>query len=181
MGSPKAYIAAPIFTAEQLAVVDTIKLLLDHEGYNYFSPYDASRAIWRGRAPEDCTPEERARVLDGNVVNLNRPTRLLIAWVGGTPDGKVDTGVAWELGYFHHRERVMDYYSHNDIASLAYIYKNDVRQNMNLMLAGTVTGVVKGDRELHAALRAFKLGGARLLGDQFNPDRHIAQEKEPIV
>jgi nucleoside 2-deoxyribosyltransferase len=177
----KAYLAAPIFTPEQLDVVDALEHNLLAESFEVFSPYAASQQIWKGRAPKDCTPAERQQVLNGNVINLMRPTRLLVAWVGGTDDGRVDTGVAWEMGFFHNRCIRGDYYNTSDIASLAYIDRSDKRQHMNLMLAGTVTGVALGLDEFRSALRAFKLGGARILADQFHPDRRIAHERDPIV
>jgi nucleoside 2-deoxyribosyltransferase len=104
-----------------LDVVDALEHNLLAESFEVFSPYAASQQIWKGRAPKDCTPAERQQVLNGNVINLMRPTRLLVAWVGGTDDGRVDTGVAWEMGFFHNRCIRGDYYNTSDIASLAYI------------------------------------------------------------
>lgn len=177
----KAYLAAPIFNPEQLAVVAELNNRLDDEGFEVFSPYEASRAIWKGRAPKDCTPEERGEVLLGNVRNLTSPTRLLVSWVGGTDDGKTDTGVAWEMGFFQNRIYRGDYFEKRDLATLVYIDPMDLRQSMNLMLAGTVTAVSRGLDEFAAALRVFKLGGADSLAARFDPDRHIKHEREPIV
>lgn len=177
----KAYIAAPIFNPHQLSVVGGITNLLETAGIEFFSPYEASQAIWNGRAPKDCSPEERAQVLQGNIDNLN--CDLLVAWVGGTENGKTDTGVVWEMGYANAL----------GVPTLAFIHEHDVRDNMNLMLAGTVDGVVKGYEELDKALRLI---GSRnpsgewvtedmeivsILSEQFHPDRHIAHEKDPIV
>lgn len=173
----KAYLAAPIFNNQQLMVVGHIENFMTQAGIEFFSPYRASQDIWKGRAPKDCTPEERAQVLRGNIDNLN--CDLLVAWVGGTESGKTDTGVVWEMGYANAL----------GVPTLAFIHEHDVRDNMNLMLAGTVDGVVKGYEELDKALMLCGLHYsdgkedtvADLLSEQFNPDRHIAHEKEPIV
>jgi nucleoside 2-deoxyribosyltransferase len=177
----KAYIAAPIFTPQNLAVVGAIKELLEESGFDIFSPYDASQAIWNGRAPKDCSPEERAQVLDGNVANLFG-VDLLVAWVGGREDKSTDNGVAWEMGFVNALRRDHDALEHGgEYNTIAYIHPDDVRQDMNLMLAGTVQAAVRGLDDLRAALRAYKLGGIGGILPRFHPDNLIAHEKEPIV
>lgn len=173
----KAYLAAPIFNPAQLAVVTDINNSLVSNNFEVFSPYAASQQIWKGRAPKDCTPEERAAVLKGNIVNLEFPTELLVAWVGGTEDGRVDTGVCWEMGFFYNRTRM----NHSPAHTLAYIDPADKRQAMNLMLAGTVQAVANGLAELQEALALYRLEGARSMAAAFHPDRHIQHEREPIV
>lgn len=176
----KAYIAAPIFTANQLAVVEGIKSLLEVYGYDVFSPYHASREIWKGRAPRDCAPEERAAVLDGNVENLNRPTNLLLAWVGG--GDHIDTGVAWEMGYFHNRTVRGDYGDTTPKPfTIAYIDPMDPRQTMNLMLAGTVGAMARGGTELRTAIELHSRRQLETLENVFRPDRLVKHESEPIA
>lgn len=181
----KAYLAAPIFTAHQLAVVGGIQDLLEHLGYEVFSPYHASRAIWNGRAPSQCTEEERQAVLKGNIMNLDRPTSLLVAWVGGTEDGRTDTGVTWELGYFHNRVVRNDYYheSGNGVPpmTLAYIDPQDKRQNMNLMLAGTIDAVARGGTELQRALSLHAAGLRVQMMEEFHPSRNILHEGQEMI
>lgn len=176
--SRKAYIAAPIFTPEQLAVVECIKYVLTYAGYEVFSPYHASRQVWRGRAPKDCTEEERKRVLDGNVVNLNGPTSLLVAWVGGSRTNKsTDNGVAWEMGYFHNRVLRGDYQSDSPVPmTVAYIDPIDARQDMNLMLAGTVDAAARGVVQLQRAVSLHAGGRYDELRDEHHPSHLIRHE-----
>lgn len=172
----KAYLAAPIFNEHQLAIVAGLKNMLEVFSFQVFSPYEASQGIWKGRAPKDCAPEERAEVLMGNVENLNYPTELLFAWVGGTEDGRVDTGVCWEMGYFHCRKRMG-----NPGFALAYIHPDDQRQAMNLMLAGTVDAVVHGPADASDALALYTTAGPSAVVHKYHPDKIIAHEREPIV
>lgn len=177
----KAYIAAPIFNDHQLGVVEGIKDLLEYYKYDVFSPYHASREIWKGRAPKDCTKAERTVVLEGNVNNLLRPTNLLVAWVGGTEDGRTDTGVAWEMGFFHNRATRGDYSEFTPPPlTLAYIDPKDKRQSMNLMLAGTVYAMARGGTELQVALHLHAQRELVMLGDNFRPDRHVQHESDTI-
>lgn len=174
----KAYIAAPIFTPEQLAVVEAIWEALNFNSYEIFSPYHESRRVWRGRAPKDCTEYERKCVLDGNVNNLNGPTSLLVAWVGGSPISKsTDNGVAWEMGYFHNRVSRGDYQSESPPPmTVAYIDPTDARQDMNLMLAGTVDSAARGISELKRAISLHAGGRYAKLRAEFHPRRLIQHE-----
>jgi nucleoside 2-deoxyribosyltransferase len=175
----KVYIAAPIFNAAQLAVVRDITMALKLLEYEYFSPYEASQAIWKGRAPKDCTPEERAQVLQGNIGNLHW-ANLLLAWVGGTVDGRTDTGVVWEMGYFNALTTVTPT---AQLLTLGYIHSTDKRQHMNLMLAGTIDAVCYGPAQLHKALEMAqeKEWGHLRVKAKFHPDAHLLHEREPIV
>lgn len=171
----KAYLAAPIFTPEQLSVVNGIHAILEDNGFEVFNPYRASRTIWLGRAPKDCTPEERARVLTGNIENLLFPTELLVAWVGGTANGKVDTGVAWEMGFFRARRVLAAAMAH----TIAYIDPADERQAMNLMLAGTVDAVAYGLPELNATIKMYCTAGPQAMNAGYHPER-LPQEADKI-
>jgi len=64
------YLAAPIFTPEQLRVVESLKNDAEGHGHIVFSPYHNSSDIFQGRKPRDCSPEERSRVLADNIVNM---------------------------------------------------------------------------------------------------------------
>lgn len=180
----KAYIAAPIFNAQQLKVVSSITMMLKLQEWKYFSPYEASRNIWKGRAPKDCTPEERAQVLKNNVDKLLWAD-VLVAWVGGTQDGKTDTGVTWEMGYFR---ALHD--DNNEVGlpdpkfTVAYIDPTDVRKDMNLMLAGTVDAVAAGPAQLDRCMRMLRedsgINGTDAVREQFHPGKSLLQEEAPI-
>lgn len=182
----RVYIAAPIFNPNQLKVVRDITIMLKVMEYEYFSPYDNSQGIWKGRAPKDCSQEDRDRVLADNIINLNW-AEVLLCWVGGTEDGKTDTGVVWEMGHFNALKR----YGGSDPTArrftMAYINPDDKRQNMNLMLAGTVDAVTQGPAQLYRALTMLRdeTGMGPIpredVREQFHPDKLIAHEKEPIV
>jgi len=161
----KIYIAAPIFNDAQRAVVSQIKDEAEFYGHRTFSPYHNSRDIWRGRAPKDCSPEERAQVLSDNIVNIDW-CNVLLAWVGGM-GGYTDPGVVWEMGYAHKAEKF----------TLAYLDDSDERQSMNLMLAGTIDALVVGRYELQ---RALQLGSRKKIRAQFTTER-LEQEREPIT
>lgn len=197
---PRAYLAAPIFDPDQLRVVNELYALLDSAGYETFSPYHASREVWRGRAPKDCTPDERARVLRGNVERL-RWCDLLVAWLGGTAYGKTDTGVVWEMGFaaaltkgppamYEGMPRPEygegEYYAPSRPFTLGYIHPTDIRQgkDINLMLAGTIDAVASGVHEFDGAIRAFVGGSpgitqAQEVREQYHPNL-LGQEEEEI-
>lgn len=167
----KAYIAAPIFNPDQLKVVGEIYGLLLRNGFDPFSPYEASRPIWNGRAPKDCTAEERRQVLNQNIDNLH--CDLVVSWVGGSP--RTDVGVAWEMGYAHCLSlcpRGARPYT------VAYIDDTDARQDMNLMLAETVDWLAVGLHDLAMFLSAFATRNAPL--DRWHPSRRMNHESEAI-
>jgi|SRR5882672_1522879 len=176
-----AYIAAPIFNDDQRAVVEQLKEALESTGFEIFSPYHASQKIFNGRKPADCTPEERAMVLRGNVSHLH--CHLLLAWVGGNEGGFTDPGVVWEMGYAGALAGAPAAFGRGPgyPFTLAYIHDTDERQAMNLMLAGTVDGVVKGGQELAVALAMGARRNWATLSSTFTPDRLLAQDKEPVV
>lgn len=174
------YIAAPIFNSHQLKVVNDIKEMIEKDTLGpseVFSPYHASREVWKGRAPKDCTPEERKRVLDGNIVNLHW-CDVLVAWVGGTESGKTDTGVVWEMGY----AEALQSYSHRKESpfTLAFIHPDDLRSEMNLMLAGTVDAVAHGLDALRDALQLLNYGAETRVREKYHPDSNIHHEGEKI-
>lgn len=184
----KCYLAAPIFNKKQLAVVSNITMTLKLLEFQYFSPYEASNSIWKGRAPKDCTSEERSQVLLGNIEHLVWAD-LLIACVGLTEDGKTDTGVTWEMGYFNAlnlqaNELVRQGIHAPQNFTLAYIDPDDERQHMNLMLAGTVDAVAWGPAQLHNALKKLAMAAPGSQNDvrkQYDPSKHLLHEKEPIT
>lgn len=186
----KGYLAAPIFNPHQLSVVQAMWNVMENAGVSTFSPYYASREIWRGRKPADCSPEERRQVLEGNIRNLESPTRLLVSWMGGTENGKTDTGVVWEMAYFHNRVRRNDWIFQEPcngarrpqwrLANIAYVDPSDKRQAMNLMLAETVDAVVFGLEELYDACGIYKAKGYEELVLKYDPEREMIHEQEPI-
>lgn len=188
----KAYIAAPIFNDHQRAVVDEIDGLLVSAGIEVFSPYRNSQEIFQGRKPADCPPEDRRAVLVGNVVNLE-DSNLVIAWVGGKSAGhdqtgkpsSIDTGVVWEMGYFAALAETPAAFQLPPAANrftLAYIHDDDERQDMNLMLAGTVDGVARGILDFKMFLISFMNVGGQLTQERgWHPDKVLAADKEPLV
>lgn len=167
------YLAAPIFNAEQLVVVESIKMMAEAHGHLVFSPYHNSQDIWKGRAPKDCTPEERGRVLDDNIKNIDW-CDVLLCWVGGM-GGFTDPGVIWEMGYA--------FAQHNKF-QLAYLDPelDSARQSMNLMLSGTIDAVCLHPADLNAALAALSDPdqGNGVVRTYFPPSV-LGQEREPIV
>jgi hypothetical protein len=188
----RAYIAAPIFNDHQRGVVDEIKEILEGCGLEVFSPYHHSQAIFAGRKPADCSPEERREVLTGNVVGLIE-CELLVAWVGGASSGhdqsgkpsSTDTGVVWEMGYYGSLAGTPAAFGsppNPDRCTLAYIHDDDERQSMNLMLAGTIDAVAKGMFDLKMAIGQFAMGGGKHLQEGgWHPDKVLAADKEPLV
>lgn len=171
--SIRMYLAAPIFNPEQVEVVEVLHRIMLQFG-NVFSPLHASRDIWKGRAPKDCSAEERAEVLRGNIEHLD--CDVLVAWVGGM-GGFTDPGVIWELGY----ATALQNEGTGHPFTIAYISPTDVRQSMNLMIAGTVNAVVKGPSDLSRALVLAYGGAWGPLTTVFHPDKLLAQEREPVV
>lgn len=176
----KAYIAAPIFNEEQLALVNSIRDIVRDAGMACFSPFHASREIWRGRRPADCSPDERMQVLRGNIRNVD-DSDLVIAVLGMTDlhensidrkvHGKTDTGVVWECSRATTRagDPTLQYdasdLGHDTPLLLGYVDPRDIRQgkDINLMLAGTLESAVWGLEALKQAVTIFaSQGGHRM-------------------
>lgn len=177
MKATKIYLAGPLFTDEQKEVIFKINdFLMEDERFEVFSPFHASQDIWKGRAPKDCTDEDRQAVFYGNWQNVDW-CDVLLAWIGGGP--KTDTGVSWEMGYAYHKKPI-----------LVYIDDNDERQAMNLMLERAVDGVARGFEDLKDGLiwyHKYKDTAERVLSKHqtlFPPDMIIdglVPEQEPVV
>lgn len=185
----QAYIAAPIFSDQHLQVVNQITAVLKMHEYEYFSPYEASRPVWQGRAPKDCTPEERATVVRGNIDGM-RWADVLVAWVGGqrNPMASTDTGVVWEMGYFNALtngpstdEEVIGVYTRRKRFTLGYIHPNDIKRDMNLMLAGTVDAIAYGQAELSQALSFLGVDELDACRTLFAPSKRVLHERDPIT
>lgn len=176
----KVYIAGPIFNPHQLRVIGGIKSVLEMHKCEIFSPYDESREIWKGRAPKDCTPEERQRVVNGNIKGLHWAD-VLVAWVGGHQSlmHSADTGTVWEMGYFKALTETEDFGDPYHF-TIAYVDPRDLRQNMNLMLAETVDAAVRGMAQLSIALEMLRQEDGSGVQSRFHPSKLILQEKEPI-
>jgi nucleoside 2-deoxyribosyltransferase len=166
----RIYLAAPIFNHDQLAIVQFLKDSAEEHGHEVFSPYHNSKDVWQGRAPADCTPAERKKVLDDNISYLYWAD-VLLAWVGGGT-GYTDPGVIWEMG--------LTYSLHN--MQIAYLDEelDAARQSMNLMLAGTVDAVITNRINLQSAMYMLANETRATVKAAFPPDV-LQQEQEPIV
>lgn len=168
------YLAAPIFNRQQVDVVEMIKAYAEGRGHKVFSPYHNSRDIWQGRAPKDCTPEERTQVLNDNINNIDW-CDILLCWVGGM-GGFTDPGVVWEMGYAYAKGKFQLVYIDDEMDA--------DRPSMNLMLAGTVHAVVRGQAELNTALAELpptKVYDPYSAVRALYPPSVLGQEREPIV
>ncbi len=163
------YLAAPIFSEHHKEVVfaQYDYLVENDHAFEVFSPWHESQPIWQGRAPNDCSPEDRRTVFNGNVDNVHW-AHLLSAWVGGSEDGKPDVGVIFEMGH-----------AYGSVPILAYIDQGDSRQNMNLMLSEAVDGVAKGFDEWKAAINNFHLN--KKFSSGFHPEGKITSEANPVM
>lgn len=166
----KIYLAAPIFTTVQIAVVTGIKNECARLGHEVFSPYHNSRDIFGGRAPKDCSQHDRDMVLGDNISHLDW-CHVLLAWVGGM-GGFTDPGVVWEMGYAYKGGKFQ----------LAYSDSSDERRGMNLMLAGTIDAFTVNSEELKDALtRLVSDSNFSSVREAYPPQRHLAEQMEPVV
>jgi nucleoside 2-deoxyribosyltransferase len=170
MGPKRIYLAAPIFRPEQLEVVEMLKESAEIFRHEVFSPYHNGVDIWQGRKPADCSPEERARVLEDNIRHIDW-CQVLFAWVGGM-GGFTDPGVVWEMGYAHCAHKL----------TIAYIdEKLDTdRQSMNLMLAGTVDCVVRHRDDVAPVMSGLHGETYSTLRAAFPPSV-LGEELDPVV
>lgn len=165
------YIAAPIFTPEQVEVVELIKNAAEYNDQTVFSPYHNSQDIFNGRAPKDCTPEERAQVLNDNITNLDW-CDVLFAWVGGM-GGFTDPGVIWEMGYAHAARKFTVAYVDPELDAN--------RKSMNLMLAGTVQAAVTDRTEVADFFAWLPEHGPFWEARKLFPTTVFDADKEPVV
>jgi nucleoside 2-deoxyribosyltransferase len=180
----KLYLAAPIFNPHQLEVVEMIKGYAEDEGHEVFSPYHESRDIWAGRAPKDCSPNERRQVVFNNVRRLDW-AEVVLAWVGGYPEGFTDPGVLWELGYAGCRSGVpaIETAEARVPFSVGYVDDTDTRRGMNLMLAGTLDYGVLGATSLQRFLFDISSESEMAPSDLkvlYHTDLTMMQEADPI-
>lgn len=168
--SSKIYLAAPIFNPVQLEVVNFLRDTAIAHGHKVFSPYHNSVDIWAGRAPKDCSPNERRQVLEDNIRNIDWCDTLL-AWVGGM-GGFTDPGVVWEMGYAFCAHKWTLAYIDNELDA--------ERQSMNLMLAGTIDSVTTHRADVNAAL-ALLFDEGNMAVNKLFPADVLGQEREPIV
>lgn len=186
----KAYLASPIFTPQHLSVVNRIASVASMGHWDYFSPYEQSRPIWNGRAPKDCTPEERKAVVEGNIAGL-RWADVLVAWTGGHQHAmaSADTGTVWEMGYFKALmdtpvidDKVIGAYYKRPRFTIAYIDPRDMKQNLNLMLAETIDSAVYGTAQLSQALDMLRSNTPKLdmVRETFHPSKLVLHERDPL-
>lgn len=174
MRRPRVYIAGPLFTRPQQDVINYIHYGLNYRNLENFSPYHSSQDIFNGRKPADCTADERARVVEDNISNLDW-CDIVLAWVGGM-GGFTDPGTIWEMGYANKGGKFI----------LAYIDDTDERTSMNLMLAATINGFVRGREELKLAMEYMRgdvMPALQALRTYFSPemDADVAADREPVV
>jgi len=109
------YIAAPFFNAGQLAIVEEIKLILENEDIEYFSPKDESM-FKQGDEPMD--------ILLMNCRAIKESEYVIVV-----TDDK-DVGTIWEAGY--------SFASGVPILYLWLGYKQDMKFNIMLAASGAV-------------------------------------------
>lgn len=178
--APKIYLAAPLFTPHQIDTINYLKKYLEYEvGAKIFSPYHASREIWAGRKPADCSPEERALVLNQNIINLHW-CDILVSWLqreDSDYNGRTDTGVAWEMGYLNCLSRRN---GGNYPVSIGYIHPHDPLppSGVNIMLSQTIDAVVAGPKDLKAAILLATVGKFDHMREQFSIDKLNLEEKD---
>ncbi len=76
------YCGAPLFSPHHRKVLDQLTEIFEYVGYEVFSPLEESKHIWNGRAPKDCSPEERCQVVNMNYRGI-RQSDLVFVWLGG--------------------------------------------------------------------------------------------------
>lgn len=135
MSSPYFYIASPFFNAEQLAIVESIKGILDKHKLSYFSPKD--ECMYK---EGETTPEE---VLEINIMGLDK-TDICIC----VTDGK-DPGTMFEAGWCYAKG-----------IPLIYVWLGGLPgQKFNLVLAASGS-VVRNYKQLENAITEIKDVGA---------------------
>lgn len=169
------YLAGPIFNSRQIQTMTTLRDL--SEGMpqvRTFSPYHASRAIWLGRAPKDCTEEERRQVLQQNIDNLSWADVVLCVLnrEDGGYDGRTDTGVVWEMGYATAIGRRVVGWVDPDVSI--------PDKGVNLMLAGTIDAVLKGYLQYQEFLNMVVDDRWDLVEEIFTVENLISHEEDPI-
>lgn len=178
----RVYIAAPIFNPHQIAVVESIKEMCENRiDAEVFSPYHASREIWAGRKPADCSQEERDLVVKGNVDNLHS-CDVMVAWLNredGGYDGRTDTGVLWEMGYFAALGRTRKQKLQPGTITIGYVHPYDPipEKGLNLMLTGTMDALTMDLYQLERALFTVFLGGNNL-SVQYPTNRDATLERD---
>lgn len=164
---PNLYVAGPGFNDRQRSVMSTIENAAEAIGWDVFNPFTASQRVWRGRKPAECSAAERAEVLNMNISGLHHAD-VLVAWLNGRfEDGRTDTGVAWEMGYY----RAL--YASEGGFTLGYIHAPDPipRDGVNLMLAGTMEALCYSTVELNLAMATLLNGEIDRVRRTFPPSR----------
>jgi Nucleoside 2-deoxyribosyltransferase len=179
----RAYVAAALFTPAQIRVNNRIAAIVRNVGMEPVLPSEMSAEVWKGRAPKDCTREERRQVVSLNITGM-LTSRIMIARVSGDTK-EVDTGVAWEMGYFRALLSAVQMTDGRPRIPIAYIEPSDRVQSLNLMLAETVHAAVYGDAQLHALLSAVQnchddMSALSTVLGAYTPDKIIKHEREPI-
>lgn len=174
----RAYLATPLFTPHQRLVLHQMKELLEELGFELFSPLHESQAIWAGRAPAQCTSEERKAVVEQNAVNVGT-SDLVVAWIGGwNPSGAVIDQVLSRIA--HDKGVIADdpditaavrrlspslpdvgvtwelgYANASGTPVLAYLDDTDEDRTFNLMISETCSGMARGMQQLRDQLEEF--------------------------
>lgn len=151
------YIAAPFFNEEQLRVVCRIERILDDSNIKYFSP----RLLDEGKDRSRPTASDAAAILEANERNIREST-MVLAWMeyplmrgyktglfeselpnNFKPIFLPDVGVTWEIGCAYSLK----------VPVIAFYTDADKMPPVNLMLAQSFTGIVRGWEELKTFAR----------------------------
>ena len=133
----KFYIAAPFFNPTQIQKVETVKLLLEESGLEYFSPKD------------DCLFEndkgiDSTKIFNTNIDEIDKCDGIIVI----TDDR--DVGAMFEAGYAYRSGSYNRIYAWID-------YDKDA--NFNLMLAHSADAVALGYDELARILKSVQEDG----------------------
>lgn len=162
-GNLKIYLAGPLFTPYQQRTLDNVYGDLRRVGARVFSPYHNSQAIWKGRAPKDCSPEDRRIVLEQNMSNLN--CAAVFAWLRGTPGEFTDQGTVWEMGYAECLA----------VPVVGWVRRDESLKNVNLMIAANLLAVAYDD-ELVTLYASFVEYGEEYVRKHWNPESRLEHE-----
>lgn len=162
MSEPKVYLAGPFFNDAQKELIARVADTIEQCSYDLFS-------TWRdvGQLVPGSGPEDRARVFQADVDNLESCDLVVVVLDWATPEGEsisgsithfVDPGTVWEMGYGYCSHKPMLGYSENDRIG---------RLPINLMLTESLLAHAQGPVQLAKILDMFKSVSRRAADEKY--------------